>query len=516
MKKAELNIATTLINQLVMTACGIVVPGIFINAFGSEAYGISVSVTQFLSYITLLESGVGGVARAMLYGPLAHGDERGVSSVYYAVKRFFGYIAVAFAAYSAAVGLLYPKLAHVTIFSGTYIFFLVLVIGMSTLAKYMGGLANLTLIAADQRQYVNNIISVGITIANTLSILILTELDCGLLTVKLGSSIIFVIRPLLYMLYVKKHYRLSRAESEKTKLEQKWTGIGQHLAYFLHTNTDVVLLTLFANTRLVAVYSVYNLVISSIRAITESFSGGMEAAFGEMIANGETDRLKKSYFRYKTLITAVSFGLFSCAGILIVPFVRLYTKGVTDADYIQPAFSFVLMLAEAVNCIVLPCSNLPVAANRLKQTRWGAYGEAIINIAVSCILIKWSPLLGVAVGTLAATLFRGIFYMTYSSKKLLHIPTRTVIVNFIAAVTCLCIVTAAGRYITLPLEIENYFQWILCGAAVFTAVCLPIMLIAGLRIRRLGIDKKEDGGNKLPENIYSESEDEQRAYTDCK
>lgn len=103
---------------------------------------------------------------------------------------------------------------------------------MSTLAKYMGGLANLTLIAADQRQYVNNIISVGITIANTLSILILTELDCGLLTVKLGSSIIFVIRPLLYMLYVKKHYRLSRAESEKTKLEQKWTGIGQHLAYF--------------------------------------------------------------------------------------------------------------------------------------------------------------------------------------------------------------------------------------------------------------------------------------------
>lgn len=88
----------------------------------------------------------------------------------------------------------------------------------------------------------------------------------------------------------------------------------------------------------------------------------MEAAFGEMIANGETDRLKKSYFRYKTLITAVSFGLFSCAGILIVPFVRLYTKGVTDADYIQPAFSFVLMLAEAVNCIVLPCSSLPVAA----------------------------------------------------------------------------------------------------------------------------------------------------------
>ena len=51
---------------------------------------------------------------------------------------------------------------------------------------------------------------------------------------------------------------------------------------------------------------------------------------------------------------------------LIVPFVRLYTKGITDADYIQTAFSFILMLAEAVNCIVLPCSCLPVASNMLR------------------------------------------------------------------------------------------------------------------------------------------------------
>lgn len=492
MKKAELNIATTLINQLVMTACGIVVPGIFINAFGSEAYGISVSVTQFLSYITLLESGVGGVARAMLYGPLAHGDERGVSSVYYAVKRFFGYIAVAFAAYSTAVGLLYPKLAHVTIFSGTYIFFLVLVIGMSTLAKYMGGLANLTLITADQRQYVNNVISIGITIVNTLSILILTKLGCGLLIVKLGSSIIFVIRPLLYMLYVKKHYSLSKAESKKTKLEQKWTGIGQHLAYFLHTNTDIVLLTLFANTRLVAVYSVYNLIISSVRAITESFSGGMEAVLGEKIANGETDGLKKSYIKYKTLITAVSFGLFSCAGILIVSFVRLYTKGVTDADYIQPAFSFVLMLAETVNCIVLPCSSLPVAANCLRQTRWGAYGEAVINIVLSCVLIRLNPLLGVAIGTLAATLFRGIFYMTYSSKKILHVPARTVITKFFVVVVGLCIVVMTGRYIIAPLKIENYFQWVLCGTIVFATVCLPTAFFASLQMKHFGREKNDE------------------------
>lgn len=516
MEKSKLNIVTTLINQLVTTACGIVIPGVFISVFGSEAYGISVSVTQFLSYITLLESGVGGVARAMLYDPLARGDNRGISSVYYAVRSFFYRVAIAFTVYSIAVGLTYHKLAHVTIFSRTYIFLLVLVIGMSTLAKYMGGLANLTLLAADQRQYINNIISVGITAVNTLSILVMTGLGCGLLSVKLGSSIIFVIRPLLYSLYVKKHYQLKRNENDKAKLEQKWTGIGQHLAYFLHTNTDVALLTLFANTKLVAVYSVYNLVISSIRAITESFSGGMEAAFGEMIAKGQKARLRNAYLRYKTMITTASFVLFCCTGILIVPFVRLYTKGITDADYIQTAFSFILMLAEAVNCIVLPCSCLPVASNMLRQTRWGAYGEAIINILLSCILIRRSPLLGVAIGTLAATVFRGAFYMVYSSKKILQISSGRVIAKFIAVVAGMCGVTAIGRCIISTFAIENYFQWVLCGAAVFAAVGLPAVVFASFRIKHLGSKEKEISEKQSFKNTDSEQKNEQKAYIDCK
>jgi len=89
-------------------------------------------------------------------------------------------------------------------------------------------LANLTLIAADQKQYVNNIITIGITLINTLAIIILTGNRCDLIWVKLGSSLIFVVRPLLYAVYVRKHYHLPKQGKEKAVLEQKWTGIGQH------------------------------------------------------------------------------------------------------------------------------------------------------------------------------------------------------------------------------------------------------------------------------------------------
>jgi len=137
-KKSRRNTITTLANQLVATACGVIVPRIFIASFGSEAYGISVSITQFLSYITLLEGGIGGVARAKLYGPLARKDQSEVGAVYYAVKRFFYYVAAFFLVYSLVLGLLYYDIAKVTLFSRPYIFCLVLVISLATLAKYMG------------------------------------------------------------------------------------------------------------------------------------------------------------------------------------------------------------------------------------------------------------------------------------------------------------------------------------------------------------------------------------------
>ena len=372
--RAKRNIATALCNQLITTACGIVTLRVLLASFGSEAYGICASITQFLSYIMLLESGIGGVARAKLYAPLARRDMCEVSAVYNAIRRFFYYVAAAFVVYSVLLGLTYHDLAGVTLYSRPYIFALVLTIGLSTLAKYMGGLANLTLIVADQRQYVNNCIMIAAAVVNAAAVVLLTQLKTQLLWVKLGSSLIFAVRPLLYRLYVRKHYPLPKAGKTSAVLDQKWTGIGQHIAYFLHMNTDIVLLTLFADVKLVAVYAVYNMVIGSVRAITESFSSGMEAKFGELIAKGRLDRLRRDFRRYQTLIVSVSVVLFSCTGALIVPFVRLYTKAITDADYIQPVFALALLMAEAVNCMMLlrlAGRGKPFSANAL-GCLWGS------------------------------------------------------------------------------------------------------------------------------------------------
>ena len=162
------NIVTTLISQLVTTACGVVIPHVLISAFGSVVYGLTTSIAQFLSYITLLEGGITSVARAELYGALTAQNDWEISKVYHAIKRFFAMVGVAFLAYTLIISLAYYDMAQVTNVGRTYVFFLVWIISAGTLAKYLGGLSDFTLLVADQKQYVANVIVATATVANAI------------------------------------------------------------------------------------------------------------------------------------------------------------------------------------------------------------------------------------------------------------------------------------------------------------------------------------------------------------
>lgn len=131
-------------------------------------------------------------------------------------------------------------------------------ISISLFGQYFIGISNAVLIEASQRQYISNLINVSTMIFNTIMTIILVSLNCSLIVVKLASSLVYFVRPILLSLYVRHHFTLTKARGgDREALKQKWDGLGQHIAYFLHSNTDVAIITIFSNLTLVAVYSVY-------------------------------------------------------------------------------------------------------------------------------------------------------------------------------------------------------------------------------------------------------------------
>lgn len=482
--RAKLNIVISLISQIVVLLCGLVVPKMMIGTFGSEAYGATASITQFLAFITLLEGGIGGVARAALYKPLADHDHYKISAVMSEIRHFFRLIGYVFIIYVLVLALTFKYISNVECFDTITTFLLVIVISISTFAQYFIGISYSVLIQADQRTYITQIVSIVTNILNTIMIVILINLGSNLIIVKLVSSCIFVLRPVMMRQYVKKNYMIVNVhERNEELLNQKWTGLGQHIAFFLHSNTDIAVLTIFSKLSTVAIYSVYNMISSNLQNLTVSFVAGMEALFGNMLAKKEYSQLQKTFGYYETLISFVTIVLYSVAIVLIVPFVSVYTLGINDANYSQPVFSFLLLFSSVIYCLRMPYHSMTIAAGHFKQTRMAAYGEAVINISLSIILVIKFDLVGVAIGTVIAILFRFVFYAVYLSKNIFYRDIKLFVKRMIVNMLNMSIILLIGKYLVLQFRIDSYFHWAMVGCIIFPLAILITVIFNALFYR---------------------------------
>lgn len=481
-KKAMMNTAVSLLLQFVTAVCGFIVPRLIIGTYGSDINGLVSSITQFLSYITLFEAGVGGVVRAALYKPLADKNTPKLSSIVNATEDFFRKISYIFVVYMALLACFYPLIVNKS-FGWGFTASLVAIIGISTFVQYYFGMTYMVFLQADQKRYITSLVQIFTIIANAVLVVVFVKLGTSIHVLKLGTAIVYIIRPILLNIYVKKKYGIDRNSApDKSAISQRWDGLGHHIAYFVNLNTDVVILTICSKITSafsiaeVSVYTVYYSVVMGVQNITSALSTGMEAALGNMLAKDEKDNLREKFDLYEFLSYAVTTFMFTSTGILIVPFVSVYTKGITDANYIRPAFAYLLVAAYAVYAIRLPYNSLTLAAGHYKQTRNGAFVEAGINVGVSAVLVFFFGIIGVAIGTLAAMTFRTVQYAWYLSKNILVRSFSIFLKRAGGAVLSAALSVAVNRFVP-HIEVISYLTWALYGAEVALITGIIILLV---------------------------------------
>ena len=467
--RIQKSVFTTLLMQFTTLVCGLIVPRFLLNTYGSEAYGATTSIAQFLSYITLLEGGIGGVARASLYRPLAENDINKISAIVYELKHFFRIIALISIGYAMVLACVFKRISHIECYSWSGSFFLVIAISVSTFGQYFIGIAYSALIQADQRVYIINLLSILTTALNTIMVIFLIRAGSGLILLKLVSSIVFLIKPILMWVYVRKKYNLIKVvERDKKALDQRWTGLGQHLAYYIHSNTDITILTVLANLKIVSVYSIYHMVTYNMQNVISALCSGMEPLFGDMIARSQNKQLENTFSMYEVITSMACTSFFSTVFIMILPFVSLYTKGINDINYYQPLFAVLITTASVLYCIRFPYQSVVVAAGHFKQTRLGAYGEAGINIFLSILLVWKFGLVGIAIGTIAAIGFRLFYLVYYLSHNILYRGCTIFIKQSIINISCIIIIYIVCSYFLSHIKINSYTTWLISSTFVFT------------------------------------------------
>lgn len=459
-KKALINTFSAVLQEFVAVVCAFILPRLIMESFGSTYNGISSSITQFLGCAVLLRAGIGGATRAALYKPIAESDQMRVNAIMSATEKYLRKTALILAALIVAAACCYPFLVRDE-FSWFFSFSLFLIIGISTFAETLFGISNLILLQADQKLYVSSIARIISTICNTVLSVVLIRRGCSIHTVKFGSAIAFCIYPLLLRLYVKRRYKIdTNVEPDNGAIAQRWDAFFHQVANFVMANTDVIVLTAFVPMSEVSVYSVYNLIANGLRKLVLNFTSGLEGAFGSMMAKDEKQVLRSNFEIIHFLIFTVASVVYTSAALLILDFVKLYTKGISDAAYIRPAFAYLLILGQFFLCVRQPYQVLVQAGGHYRETRDGAILEPILNIVISVAVVARFGLVGVVCGTLAATVFRTLQYSFYVSRHILHGALPAMLRSLLLSAANCAIVFLACHYLPLG-EVSSYWSWLL-------------------------------------------------------
>lgn len=473
-KKILANTIIGLIEEVIAVFCSFILSHLILSFWGSQYNGLTTSISQFLNCAVLLRAGIGGATRAALYKPLAENNKEQIEAILKSTSIFMRKVGFILAVMIIVFACFFAFIVK-NEFELFFTFSLFIIIGSGTFAETFFGITYLILLQADQKLWVTSALSSVCYIFNTALSVVLIVGGASIHIVKFGSAVVYVIKPIILSQYVKRMYQLNtKVIPNNFVLAQRWDAFCHQVATFVMNNTDVMLLTFFTNMSEISVYSIYNLVVSGLKQGVVVLSTGLEAAFGSMIANKENKVLNRNISLMEFVFYSVATIVYTSAALLILSFVNIYTKGITDVNYNRPFFAYILLMAQFFYVIRMPYQSVVQAAGHYRQTRNGAIIEPIINIIISVVAVIQFGLVGVAFGTLLATIFRTIQYSTYMSK---HIVFRSMIVPVIK---CVVSVVESGMIILIVLIFKlntpkTYYMWFFNAIIVFLIAVIVVI-----------------------------------------
>lgn len=425
LRRGIYNVFFGILSQVITLGVSIVIPRLVLINLGSEINGFLQSISSIFTYLTLLEGGVGKATRQALYKPLAENDKKEINAILSATNKFYvrtGYI------YILAVtvfAILYALFIKTCIPKYTVIIVILLTGGSSVLSYFVQGKYRI-LMEAEGKTYILTNVSTVSSVVFSISKILLLVYGFGVIAIQSVFFFFAVLQMLFIVIYIKRFYKWVNC-----KVEPDYNAISQSKYVLLHQitgmifdNTDVILLTATLGLKSVSVYTMYATFYNIVKTAVNTISYSYSYLLGQ-VYNSNKELFIRLHDVYELYNMAITFGLICILNTFILPFMRLYTLGVTDINYIDPyiplLFTSLYLLSNG-----RASSGLVIEfAQHFEQTKWRAVLEASINIIVSLIAINFCGIYGALIGTIVALIYRANDMIIYASKLMNRSPWIT-------------------------------------------------------------------------------------------
>lgn len=417
-KKGVFNTIIGVIMTIVISILQLTFLYITANTYGAQINGLIRVIISFLTYLSLTEGGLGLITIFSLYRPLQNDDYETVNDIINTTRKNYQHSGKIYLIILVSAGFLLglssqylPSLGLKMDIAFWQIALIIISLGSRELIFFYFSGAYQNLIQADQKGYLNRLIFIFSEIIMYILIITLMVIRkpdnepidmyipffayfiCGLLKVFVTYLVVKIEYPWL------QHKKWTQ---QRRMLKQSWWVALNRLPDMIISNIDIILITVFLSLTTTSIYSIYLIIGTTMRSIALILISSFREVFGYWIA-------KSGRIRW-TVYTKFELYAYMIAGFLfinqfIITSYLVSTLGVPISSDIthssmfksseglftnlflqQPWFILLFSLKNTIQVATEPGKVIVNATVKHKETIWGSYIQAIINVSLGVIL----------------------------------------------------------------------------------------------------------------------------------
>ena len=400
----------------------IVTREIIVN-IGSDYNGLNSTATQILTVLSLIEGGFTLATLVKLYRPYNEGNFQEISKYISLSKKKYERIGLLYFVVGAIIALAYTPFVKTNADAGTTSLVMLLTVFSSAFSIFYISKYRL-LFQVSQTEYKIYYIQFIANILMYLTEIVLIRATKSIIYARICIVLFQCLAGVAIGFLAKKQFPKCEFDSDPQGVDVAGTKdvFISKLSGMVYSSASVFFISSFVGTAYTSVYSVYNSIINMISNYVSVVLSSPRNALGQIInGNDESNsRLKTVFEEYEFIATFAVTLLASVTYALIIPFVRMYTNGIADVNYVDDRLAVLMVLTCAIQMIHIPSGTCIEVAGHFKAVKYIQMFAMILMVAFSIFGVYIWGLYGILLAKLITSIALAILEITYVRKRVLN------------------------------------------------------------------------------------------------
>lgn len=420
-KSSFKNMITAVSSNVLTIIVGLVAQAVFIKILGSEYLGLNGLFSNVISMLGIVELGMGSAIIYNMYKPIAENDHEKIKSLMQFYKKSYRIITLII----SIIGIMIipfikyiVDIESITVDINVYLVYILFL--LETICSYILSYKR-SMLYADQKEYITNIIHTGYTIlVNTmqLTFLYFTHDYYLYLIIKVMMRLV---ENIVISSYVNRRYsylldnNVTKLDSKTEKdIFQKIRALFFHkIGTFIVSGTDNIIISKYLGLVTVGLYSNYYMIINAVQTVINHIIQATRASVGNLLVTES----KTKQFDIFNKIRFVNFWISCFSSICIFVIMDSFITIWIGYKFVLPTK---VLLVLVINFFIVSSRStygaFKEAAGIFYEDRFVPVIESLLNIVLSIIFVKKFGLMGVFMGTIGS----GLVLWCYSYPKYVY------------------------------------------------------------------------------------------------